>query len=82
MKSIVEDDAKEIRCILMTDAKAAFQSVGRKHCYDVLCSHDKLKKKFALFFAKTHKGAQKIIWLAGKTVFELSSGFTQDDINA
>ena len=79
---IVEDDAREIRCILTTDAKAAFQSASRKHCYDVLCSDDKLKERFAPFFAKTHKGAQKITWLAGKTVFEPSSGFTQGDINA
>ena len=50
---IVEDHARENRCILTTDAKAAFQSASRKHCYDVLCFDDKPKKRFAPFFAKT-----------------------------
>jgi len=79
---VVEEAPDMIRCILTTDAKAAFQSSSRKHCYEVLCKDPKLKERFAPFFAKTHKGAQKITWLAGKTAFEPSSGFTQGDINA
>ena len=79
---VVEEDPSQIRCILTTDAKAAFQSASRKHCYEVICTDAKLKERFAPFFAKTHKGSQKITWLAGKTAFEPSSGFTQGDINA
>ena len=79
---VVESDPDIIRCILTTDAKAAFQSASRKHCYEVLCSEPSLKERFAPFFAKTHKGSQRIIWPEGKTTFEPSSGFTQGDINA
>jgi hypothetical protein len=79
---VVEEDPSKIRCILTTDAKAAFQSASRKNCYEVLCKDAKLKERFAPFFAKTHKGSQKITWLAGKTAFAPSSGFTQGDINA
>ena len=33
---ILEDDAGEIICIFMTNAKAAFRSASRKHCYKLL----------------------------------------------
>ena len=53
---IADDDTRELRCTLTTNTKSAFQSVNRIHCYNVLCSDDKLKERFALFFAKIHKG--------------------------
>ena len=44
---IVEGDANEVSYILTTNEKAAFQSVSRKYCYEVLCSDDKLMEQFA-----------------------------------
>ena len=41
---VVESNPDIIRCILTTDAKTAFQSASRKHCYEVLCSEPSLKE--------------------------------------
>ena len=79
---IVEDDTSKIRCILSTDTKSAFQSASRKHCYELLSSDNKLKEIFAAFFAKKHMKEREIYMACWETVFELSSGFTQGDINA
>ena len=70
------------RCILVTDAKAAFQSASRRHCYEMLQADDSLRAHLAPFFAKQHQGIQKVVWAEGNRVFPVSSGFTQGDINA
>ena len=77
-----ESETGRVRCILTTDAEAAFQSASRKHCYDVLCSEATLKDRFAPFFAHTHKGAQKVFWPAANLLLRPSSGFTQGDVNS
>ena len=82
MQREAESDAGSIRCILTTDAEAAFQSASRKHCYEVLCSEATLKDRFAPFFAHTHKGAQKVFWPAANLLLRPSSGFTQGDVNS
>ena len=61
---VVEDDPEDIRCVLTTDARAAFQSASRRNCYKVLCTDDTLKERFAPFFAHAHKGSQRIVWPA------------------
>ena len=33
---VAEDNPKDIRCILTTDAKSAFQSASRHNCYKVM----------------------------------------------
>ena len=76
---VVEDDPEDIRCVLTTDARAAFQSASRRNCYKVLCTDDTLKERFAPFFAHAHKGSQRIVWPA---TLRPSSGFTQGDINS
>ena len=38
MQRVAESNVEDIRCILTTDAEAAFQSASRKNCYEVLCS--------------------------------------------
>ena len=82
MQRVAESDADTIRCILTTDAEAAFQSASRKHCYEVLCSEATLKDRFAPFFAHTHKGAQRVFWPAANMLLRPSSGFTQGDVNS
>ena len=82
MQRVAESSADSVRCILTTDAEAAFQSASRKHCYDVLCSEETLKDRFAPFFAHTHKGAQRVFWPEANTLLRPSSGFTQGDINS
>ena len=82
MQRVAESDANDIRCILTTDAEAAFQSASRKHCYEVLCSEATLKDRFAPFFAHTHKGAQRVFWPAANLLLRPSSGFTQGDVNS
>ena len=57
---VVESDPDNIRCILTTDAKSAFQSASRKHTYEVLCSEGTLKERFAAFFAHTHKNSPRL----------------------
>ena len=52
---VVEDNPENIRCILTTDARAAFQSASRRNCYRVLCTDDTLRERFAPFFAHSHK---------------------------
>ena len=58
---VVEENPNDIRCILTTDAKSAFQSASRRNCYKVLCTDDTLRERFAPFFAHTHKGSQRIM---------------------
>jgi hypothetical protein len=82
MQCEAESVTGRVRCILTTDAEAAFQSASRKHCYDVLCSEATLKDRFAPFFAHTHKGAQKVFWPAANLLLRPSSGFTQGDVNS
>ena len=79
---VVEDDPEDIRCVLTTDARAAFQSASRRNCYKVLCTDDTLKERFAPFFAHAHKGSQRIVWPAANMTLRPSSGFTQGDINS
>ena len=79
---VTEDDPDDIRCILTTDAKAAFQSASRNNCYRVLCTDDTLKERFAPFFAHAHKGSQRIVWPAANMTLKPSSGFTQGDVNS
>ena len=79
---VTEENPDDIRCILTTDAKAAFQSASRYNCYKVLCSDDNLKERFAPFFAHTHKGSQRIFWSAAGMTLKPSSGFTQGDVNS
>ena len=79
---VVEDNPDDIRCILTTDAKAAFQSASRNNCYKVLCTEDSLRERFAPFFAHAHKGCQRIVWPAANMTLKPSSGFTQGDVNS
>ena len=79
---VVEDDPDDIRCILTTDARAAFQSASRNNCYKVLCTDDTLRERFAPFFAHAHKGSQRIVWPAANIALKPSSGFTQGDVNS
>ena len=79
---VVESDPDDIRCILTTDAKSAFQSASRKHTYEVLCSEGILKERFAPFFAHTHKNSQRVFWPAANMSLTPSSGFTQGDVNS
>ena len=72
----------KVRGILVTDAKAAFQSSSRRHCHATLQADDSLRVHLAPFFAKQHQGTQKVVWAEGHRVFPVSSGFTQGDINA
>ncbi len=82
MQRVAKSDDDNIRCILTTDAEAAFQSAGRRHCcYEVLCSEATLKERFAPFFAHINKGAQRVFWLAANLQLRPSSGFTQGDVN-
>jgi len=82
MQRVAESNVENVRCILTTDAEAAFQSASRKNCYDVLCSEATLKERFAPFFAHTHKGAQRVFWPAANLQLRPSSGFTQGDVNS
>jgi hypothetical protein len=82
MQRVAESNVEDIRCILTTDAEAAFQSASRKNCYEVLCSEATLKERFAPFFAHTHKGAQRVFWPAANLQLRPSSGFTQGDVNS
>ena len=82
MQRVAESNEDSVRCILTTDAEAAFQSANRKHYYDVLCSEETLKDRFAPFFAHTHKGAQRVLWPEANKFLRPSSGFTQGDINS
>ena len=79
---LAEDAPENIRCILTTDAKAAFQSASRNNCYKVLCTEDTLRERFAPFFAHAHKGSQRIVWPAANMTLKPSSGFTQGDVNS
>ena len=79
---VVEEDPQNIRCILTTDAKSAFQSASRNNCYKVLCTEDTLRERFAPFFAHAHKGSQRIIWPAANMTLNPSSGLTQGDVNS
>ena len=79
---VVEDNPENIRCILTTDARAAFQSASRRNCYRVLCTDDTLRERFAPFFAHAHKGSQRIVWPAANMTLTPSSGFTQGDVNS
>jgi hypothetical protein len=73
---------QKTRCILLTDAKSAFQSASRRHCLETLQSDATLNSHLAPFFAKQHLGTQRTIWSEGNRTFSVSSGFTQGDINA
>ena len=79
---VVEDNPDDIRCVLTTDAKSAFQSASRNNCYKVLCTEDTLRERFAPFFAHAHKGSQRIVWPAANMTLRPSSGFTQGDVNS
>lgn len=79
---VVEDNSDDIRCVLTTDAKSAFQSASRNNCYKVLCTEDTLRERFAPFFAHAHKGSQRIVWPAANMTLRPSSGFTQGDVNS
>jgi hypothetical protein len=79
---VVEDNPGDIRCILTTDARAAFQSASRRNCYNVLCTDDSLRERFAPFFAHAHKGSQRIVRPAANITLTPSSGFTQGDVNS
>jgi hypothetical protein len=79
---VVENDPDDIRCVMTTDAKSAFQSASRNNCYKVLCTEDTLRTRFAPFFAHTHKGSQRITWPAAHITLRPSSGFTQGDVNS
>ena len=79
---VTEDNPKDIRCILITNAKSAFQSASRHNCYKVLCTDDILRERFAPFFAHTHKGSQRIMWPGANMALRPSSGFTQGDVNS
>jgi hypothetical protein len=79
---VAEEDPDDIRCVLTTDAKSAFQSASRNNCYKVLCTEDTLRKRFAPFFAHAHKGSQRIVWPAANMTLRPSSGFTQGDVNS
>ena len=59
---VVEENPNDIRCILTTDAKSAFQSASRQNCYKVLCTDDTLRERFAPFFAHTHKGTLRSVF--------------------
>ena len=72
----------QVRCVLVTDAKNAFQSASRSNCYRLLHGNEHLKKCLAPFFAMQHKGEQNIVWAQANLVLKVSSGFTQGDINA
>ena len=73
---VVEENPNDIRCILTTDAKFAFQSASGHNCYKVLCTDDTLRERFAPFFAHTHKGSQRIMWPAANMALRPSSGPT------
>ena len=72
----------QVRCVLVTDAKNAFQSASRNNCYRALNSNEYLRRFLAPFFAMQHKGEQNIVWTQANRVLKSSSGFTQGDINA
>ena len=72
----------QARCVLVTDAKNAFQSASRNNCYRALNSNEYLRRFLAPFFAMQHKGEQSIVWTQANMVLKASSGFTQGDINA
>ena len=72
----------QARCVLVTDAKNAFQSASRNNCYRTLNSNEYLRRFLAPFFAMQHKGEQSIVWTQANMVLKASSGFTQGDINA
>ena len=72
----------QVRCVLVTDAKNAFQSASRSNCYRILHGNENLRKALAPFFAMQHKGEQNIVWAQANLVLKTSSGFTQGDINA
>ena len=78
---VAEDNPDDVRCVLTTDAKAAFQSASRHNCHKVLCTEDTLRERFAPCFAHAHKGSQRIVWPANMTL-KPSSGFTQGDVNS
>ena len=46
---VAEDNPDDVRCVLTTDAKAAFQSASRHNCHKVLCTEDTLRERFAPF---------------------------------
>ena len=69
---VVENDPDDIRCVLTTDAKSAFQSASRSNCYKVLCTEDTLRERFAPFFAHAHKGSHRIILLAANMTLKPS----------
>ena len=75
-------DSEEVRCILTTDAKSAFQSASRNNCYKVLCTDDILREDVAPFFAHVHKITQRIQWPVANMTLKPSAGFTQGDVNA
>ena len=79
---VVEDNPENIRCILTTDAKAAFQSASRRNCYRVLCTDDTLRERFAPFFAHAHKGSKRIVWPAANTTLTPSSRATSTPQNS
>jgi hypothetical protein len=72
----------QIRCVLVTDAKNAFQSASRNNCYRALNSNEYMRRFLAPFFAMQHKGEQNIVWAQANRVLKASSGFTQGDINS
>ena len=72
----------QVRCVLVTDAKNAFQSASRNNCYRALNSNEYMRRFLAPFFAMQHKGEQNIVWAQANRMLKASSGFTQGDINA
>ena len=79
---VAKYNPENIKCILTTDSRAAFQSASRRNCYRVLCTDDTLRERFAPFFAHAHKGSQRIVWPAANMTMTPSSGVTQGDVNS
>ncbi len=80
MQRVAELDEDNIRCILTTDAEAAFQFASRRHCYEVLCSEATLKERFAPFFLTLTRAHSEFL-ASGKpathTIFRIYSGRRQ-----
>ncbi len=80
MQHVAVSDENKIRCILTTDAEAAFQFANRRHCYEVLCSEATLKERFAPLLCSHPQGCAAS-FLGGKpatqTIFGVHSGRCQ-----
>ena len=46
---VAEDNPDDVRCVLTTDAKAAFQSASRHNCHKVLCTEGTLREQLTPF---------------------------------